>query len=385
MGALHSVAKRFAAARALRIVAFLFLALLGFGLVAGQCQTGAVRVGPTGPGVTDLTQFDFANQVAELEVQLTNAIVVAPGHFYMPEDFTPGGADEAGPLYSGQAVDTLGDYGTIRMVLALPPGQAYAIAGKNIPYAQRLFIDGKECAPVGLPGTSLESTIPHTTRYAEGFAPTGPTTEIIFHYAVFVHADGGALYPLELGLVRKIVRNEQLRAFREAAAAIALGCAMLFFVGLVLFFPKNRYMLWFALLCGCVALLNLLTGDKMLKLLFPALPWAVAIRMETLAACGIGALLVLYINSLFPGAIKRQLLWVFMGLYAACGIFICFFPTQVFTAFTPYMTAIWIICCIVALAALFVAALRKKLVSPLHKTERITLFLGLFCMPFLCF
>ncbi len=261
------------------------------------------------------------------------------------------------------------------MELRLPPSEVYAIASKNPSYAQRLFIDGKEYIAIGVPGNSVETVVPKTARFVEAFMPQGETTEIIFHYSNFVHADGGGLYPMDIGAVTSIVRNEQLTTIRTTAVAAALIAIMLFFFGLFLFFKRYKYLLWFSLLCGCIALRVI--GSDLLPLLLPDLSWYLQIRLSYIETCLMALFAALYIASLFPGAASR---WAVRGFTLFCGgcmLFISLAPTTVFTRYPVELSLAYMGFVAYLLLTVLWRSLRGALTSALSKPERRLLLLGL--------
>lgn len=205
----------------LSVTCYLLLAVLLCACINYLCAGNAVMIQAQDPGTTDLTEFDFSIANALVATESTQSIYIYSGAFYTSEDFAAGKVNTVGVIYD-RSEGAQGDYGTLRMELKLPPGHVYAIAAKNISYAQRLFIDGKEYKPIGTPANEAHQVIPQSRRFIEAFQPTGETTEFIFHYAAFVHADGGGLYPMRIGYVEHITRQEQLELFRSTAVAAAL-------------------------------------------------------------------------------------------------------------------------------------------------------------------
>lgn len=369
----NAISTRRSFAVAARMAAYLLAVMLVFGCIFVLCTLRVSTAPSPSSGVIDLTGIDFTEEIAT--VRNTNFLMY-PGAFYMPEDFAQGNVSQQGISY-GMGEAKLGEWGTLRVLLQLPPGEAYAIAGKNVSYAQRLFIDGKEHAAIGVPADSADKVTPKTTRFATGFQPEGDTTEIIIHYAAFVYADGGGLYSFVIGLVQNVVRYEQLKVFRITAVTVALVTAALFFFGLFLFFAKASYFLWFALVCLCVALHGLLTSDKYIMLLLPNLNWYLAIRLEFTMNCGMAIFSMLYINSLFPSVAHR---WVVRGLlafFASNLLLIYLVPPVVFSHYATLFVGTYagLVSCL--LLAVLRAALRKKLTSPLSGTEQILLLCAL--------
>ena len=358
----------------LSVTVYLLAAALVCVLVTRLCAIHFEVVNAQQPGLTDLTDFDFDSSIAQVATESTGSIYIYAGAFYTSEDFAAGNISVDGILYD-RTEGAQGDYGTLRMELRLPPGEVYAIAAKNPSYAQRLFIDGKEYSAIGIPGDSAETTVPKTARFVEAFLPQGDTTEIIFHYSNFVHADGGGLYPIDIGKVTSIVRNEQLSTIQTTAVIAGLTAIMLFFFGLFLFFERYKYLLWFSLLCGCIALRVI--GSGLLPILLPELSWALEIRLSYIGTCLMALFASLYIASLFPGAANK---WAMRGFAVFCGgcvLFICLASTTVFTRYPVELSLAYIGFVAYLLLTALWRALRGTLSFALSKPERRLLLLGL--------
>jgi signal transduction histidine kinase len=359
---------------AFSVTVYLLAAALVCSLVTQLCTVNYVIVNAQQPGLTDLTDFDFENNIAQIATEFTGSIYIYVGAFYTSEDFSAGNIFTEGVLYD-RTDGAQGDYGTLRMELKLPPGQVYAIAAKNPSYAQRLFIDGKEYTAIGIPGDTPETTVPKTARFVEAFMPQGEITEIILHYANFVHADGGGLYPVDVGYVDHIVRNEQLDTIRTMAVATILVTIMLFFFGLFLFFKIYKHLLWFSLVCGCIALRQVSPG--ILPLLLPELSWYLEIRLSYIDTCCMALFAALYIGSLFPSAVNK---WAVRGFLVFCGcciFFISLAPTTVFTRYPVELSLSYAGFVGYMLLMVLWRSLKGTLSSALSKPEQGLLLLGL--------
>lgn len=375
-GTVHSINqdKNHAFKGMLSVTVYLLAAVLVCVLVTRLCAVNVEAVTAEQPGLTDLTDFDFESGIAQVATESTQSITIYAGAFYTPSDFADGNITVEGVLYD-RTEGAQGDYGTLRMLLKLPSGEVYAIAAKNPSYAQRLFIDGKEYTAIGVPGDSAETTVPKTARFVEAFMPQGEVTEIIFHYSNFVHADGGGLYPIDIGTMTSIVRNEQLSTIQTTAVAAALAAIMLFFFGLFLFFKRYKYLLWFSLLCGCIALRVI--GSDLLPILLPELSWTLEIRLSYIETCLMALFASLYIASLFPGAANK---WAMRGFAVFCGgcvLFISIAPTTVFTRYPVALSLAYIGFVVYLLLTVLWRALRGRLSFALSKPERRLLLLGL--------
>lgn len=356
------------------ITVYLLAATLLCVFITRLCMVDFTVVKAQQPGLTDLTDFDFDSGIARVATESTESIYIYAEAFYTSEDFATGNIFTEGILYD-RTEGAQGDYGTLRMKLMLPSGQVYAIAAKSPSYAQRLFIDGREYPAIGVPGDSAVTTVPKTSRFVEAFTTQGETTEIILHYANFVHADGGGLYPVDVGHVGDIVRNELLDTIRTTAVAAALAAIMLFFFGLYLFFKRYKYLLWFSMVCGFIALR--VTGSSILPFLLPELSWFLKIRLSYIGNCCITLFAVMYIASLFPGAVNKWTMRGFMLFCCGCILFIGLAPTTVFTRYPVELSLTYIGFVAYMLLLVLWHSLRGTLTFALSRPERRLLLLGL--------
>lgn len=368
-----AIGKRKIIPTSIRVAAYLLAVTLIFSVISVLCSVDTTDVYPSEDGIVDLTGIDFDGETVSIT---SDAIHIYDLAFYTPEDFASGRVTQESVRVFGVG-PSLKDYGTIRILLKLPPG-VYAISAKNTSYAQRLFINGEEYEPIGVTGDSAESVVPKATRYTATFASQGGTTEIVLHYSNFVHSDAGGFYPIELSSAENIASNGQLKAIRITAVTAALVTAMLFFFGMFLFFGKSRYFLWFSLACGCIALRGLLIDDKAIMLLLPDLNWYLAIRLEYLTTCGTALFSVLYLNDLFPRAANKWVLRCFTVFCAANAAFVCLTPPLVFTRFVTATIWIYALFGVYLLTAILVSVLYIKRPAVLLASEQVLLLVGCF-------
>lgn len=358
---------------ALCTVIYLLTVILVFSAISILSTVNTVSIKSSDNGTINLTDIDFNEEIVTIK---PGAFFVYSGALYTSEDFASGNIYKEGIQYDPDGYP-IGDYGTVRFELKLSSDEVYAIAAMSASFAQRLFIDGKEYAPIGVTSESKSEMVPKSRRYMEFFQPVGDTTEIIIQYSNFVHSNGGGLFSIDLGLARNVAHMEQLQAFRIAAITIALLTAMLFFFGLFLFFQKSRYLLWFSLTCGFIALRGLLTGDKAMMLLLPELDWYLAIRLEYLANCGAAFFSALYLNALFPGVLNRHVMRGFMAFCISNVLFICLTLPIIFTRYVNIFVGGYATMGVYMLLAIIMSAFRKKHSLPLSTMEQALLLCGL--------
>lgn len=357
----------------LSVITYLLVVLLMYSSIAILCNVKKVQIHAGQDGVTELTRVDFSKESATISL---DAAVIYHGAFYMPKDFSLGSVTDQGVRAIGPAA-SLGDFGTIRYVLRLPANHEYTLSFISVAYAQRLFINGVEYAPIGRVGAHADAVVPAVSRYAETFRPEGNTTEIVLHYSNFVHPDSRGVQTLTIGSAGVMGRAEQARTFRTVIVTGTLLTAMLLFFGLYLFSPGSYYLLWFCLICGCIALRGLLIGDRLITLLFPHLSWYIDIRLKYLSGCGQVLFSALYLNDLFQGAVNKRIVRGFI-LYCLCNALLFFVaPPMLFTQLIWVILAIVILYFAYALLRIILAVTRQKDKVALSVSEQMLLLPGI--------
>lgn len=333
------------------ISAAAFLILILFILTALAVLTSRVgqEAPDTSPGYADLSGFDFSGELAKIP---NTGFLYYREAFYTPEDFRLGNVKTEPVVLNEGRVDP-GSYGTYRIIVELAAdGETYGLSSYSAMYSQRLFIDGKEYPSVGVPGETEETSVPMSKHYTVYFTPDTREIEIIVQFANFNHYDYGGIVPLYMG-------TQQMIAERDAAAQqrihILFGCTMtafLLFTGMFLFFRRRYAFLWFSLASLSIGIRILIVDEKTIMLLFPNLPWRFSIGLEYLALIALMLSFLLYINSVFPGALRKNVLrayGVFCALYA---VIVLLIPPVIYTRFV-----LWFELCSAAVGIYVLAAL----------------------------
>lgn len=261
-------------------------------------------------GVWDLRGFDFPNESA----RVVGAVEYIPNALLTPEEFDAR-ADEIQIGYPQNAAS----FSTSRIRILLPEG-SYLIAGRSIDYSDRVYINGKLMAEIGIPGETKQTSVPDTADLSFMDEPVDGVITIVQQTSNFVHREGGWHDDWRIGYT-EIVRA----SYRHDVTAIVMGCFLaLFLVHLALFFILRSYRanLYFSLFCLMWFLRTGVTGVKVFSTLLPWLSWYVKFRVEYLSLPVTGTLIILMLNELFPDILPK---WFRRAVYALSAIFIGIF------------------------------------------------------------
>ncbi|HYE83779.1 MAG TPA: ATP-binding protein [Clostridia bacterium] len=341
------------------IAAFLILILfvsLSFTLLTGRVRQ---EIPELLPGYADLSDFDFGKKLAYIP---HTSFLYYKDELYTPEDFRLGHVKkEPIVLKNTEKRFDPGNYGTYRIVLALPgDGETYGLSSYSAMYSQRMFINGKEYAVFGSPGKTAESTIPKTGHYTVYFTPGRDETELIIQFSNFNHADFGGIVPVYVGSQEKITERD---AVANQRIHIIAGCSLtvfLFFLGLFFFFRRRYAFLWFSLACLSIGLRALIVDEKVIMLLIPDLPWRISIGLEYLSLILLLFSFLLYTHNMFRGALYKAVLAVFGILCAAYAVTVLLTPPRSYTGFILWFQFGSVLFGIYVTAALVYNVVRKK-------------------------
>ena len=325
------------------------------------------------PGFCDLSGFDFSQKLAYI---LHTSFLYYPNALYTSKDFATGQVTQV-PVVLNNVGGRFnpGDYGTYRIVLELPKGQTYGISSYSAMYSQRLFINGTEYPSIGTPGETAEDTVPKTTHYTAYFTPETAETEIVIQFANFCHADYGGIVPIYVGAQDRITARD---AAVQQRVNLLTGCiftAFLFSIGMFVFFHRRYAFLWFALTCCMTGLRMLITEEKVIMLLIPALPWKLSISLEYITLIALMYFFMLYIHSMFPGALGRVSLWAFGAVCAVYAMVVLVAPPFIYTRYVRYFEAVAVLFGLYVVVALVYHAVFRKARC---QTEHHPIFVGIF-------
>lgn len=314
-------------------------------------------------GQINLSEVDLSSKLAEIK---TEGWEFYPEQFYGPDDFSEN-APAPGP-YTGEKKRF--DYGTYRLVVMLKPGKTYTMTGHSFNFSQRVYIDGKLADEIGVPGETLEETVPHTKTYTYTFTPLGETTELVFQAAGFQHREGAVNAAIRLGETAVVSRWQALEFIRTSILVGGLFTVFLYYLGMFIFFPKRRYFLFLALTGFMTAMRILLTGEKHMMEIFPDFNWFAAIRMEYICNILFTIFLLLYFVKLYPKLLHKAFTAAVIALIGIYGLLVLFCDTKTFSTILPWYTVVWVAASAVTLIKMALLLRRKDI-------HTVLIFLGL--------
>lgn len=273
-------------------------------------------------GVLDLSSWDFQR---DGPVPLNGEWLLHWKRLVQPPITTPGVPVRLPAVWNqyrirGQSLGATG-FGTLRMRVELPPGSDHlAVRVPEIGSAYRLYANQRLVTQAGQVGrTAQEERGEWRTGY--GRLEGGTSIELLLHTSNFHYRAGGAWRPLLLGT------RAQIEAIRRRAVAVELFMIGAFFIiglnHLTIFAGRRKFRatLYFGILCLLVVLQILFSGERLLALAFPGMPYRFMHTIQFATIFGAIPIFALFESHVFPEEFHRLALrailagsLIFLGL-----------------------------------------------------------------------
>ncbi|MBN1534824.1 MAG: hypothetical protein JXA20_19285 [Spirochaetes bacterium] len=310
--------------RTIRLVLFLLPTILILLLVS--CGGGG-RSGPAASrGRIDLSSFDFKNDIARLDGEwdfywerLLKARDLS-GESTPAEGGSPGGVRIHVPgqwndiAVNGKAVGANG-YATYRLRVRMPyDTDTYAFKLIDCGTAYRLFAGDRELAANGVVAKSAEEYRPEYRPLVAPFRldPAWRNDDfaefdIVVQVANYQHRLGGLWESIRLGTFRNIRGLRDSRLILEVFLMGVIAIMMLYHVGLFATMRENRSALYFALTALFMGIRVSLTGERVMSMFLPDIPWGILVTLEYALSFSLPAPIILFLDHLFGNFMKRKL------------------------------------------------------------------------------
>ncbi|GGG22281.1 hybrid sensor histidine kinase/response regulator [Paenibacillus abyssi] len=213
-----------------------------------------------------------------------------------------------------------------RLRIKLPDNnQVWGIKTTNIRMSNAIYANGELIGHSGMPERDRSSYMPHNTPYVAYFHNGDDQLELVVHAANFDYASGG-------GIVASIYLGDadSINRFREKAMAydfIMMASLMimgLYFLGFYAHLRRDIHLLFFSLFCFAMVCYSATHGEKILHLMFQAMPYGLFLRLQGISTLLIGLFLLLYFHfSLKPVSAPKAVKGLTIaGILLVCSMFL---------------------------------------------------------------
>jgi signal transduction histidine kinase/ActR/RegA family two-component response regulator len=222
-----------------------------------------------------------------------------------------------------------------------------------------LFVNGELIASNGEVATTRETMTPQYLPLTASYSSDGASMDVVLQVANFYHTEGGAWYPIEIGLEPQITKLRESHLSVDLFLCGAIFIMGIYYLSLYLYRRKEKSSLMFSLFCLLMAFRSLLTSELYLPSIFPGIGWNLLVQLDYLSFY-LGVLsFATFIHVLFPQLYFKNL---FNGFIAICILFsitVIVFPVNMFTQYIPIFRILTVIFGIYTTYILIMAVLRK--------------------------
>lgn len=222
-----------------------------------------------------------------------------------------------------------------------------------------LFVNGELISSNGVVAKTRDQMTPQYMPLTASYYADSDSLEVVLQVANFYHAEGGAWYPIEIGLEQQITKT------REGNLAINLFlCGGIFimgtyYLGLYSFRRKEKSSLLFSIFCLLMAFRSLLTGELYLLSIFPSIDWDLVVQLDYLSFY-LGVLFfAAFIHVLFPLLYSRYFLNGYIAICILFSLTVIVFPVNIFTQYIPIFRILTVIFAMYTSYILIVAVVQK--------------------------
>jgi signal transduction histidine kinase/CheY-like chemotaxis protein/HPt (histidine-containing phosphotransfer) domain-containing protein len=308
-------------------------ALLLIGLATASYAQQAAPLPAAWQGVLDLRRVDMSQQTIALSGEWK---------FYWQQLRTPNQPESAfeysqfpqlwsASQWQKEPIASQG-YATYALTVLLPPRSAGLMLNLPDQYtAYRLFVNGRELAHDGQPGTTPETTTPHWSNQLVALPSPADTLQLLLQIANFQHDKGGSTQSIRIGEEKRLSIEHITSQALDLLLAGCLFMGGLFFLGFFGLGRTERPMLYFSLFCLAYCYRILGTDLYVLHTLLPNLPWELTLRLEYISLYAAVGIFVVYTQALYPEDTNPYITKLMAGICFTCAGTALLLPPIFFT------------------------------------------------------
>lgn len=286
--------------------------------VTGCAKSGFTPTQETS-GILDLSAWDPAEHgIASLDGNWA----FYPNEFLPPEKlveedhdiFLPVPGTWDGKISSQSAAGTEQDsglqYGTYHLRVKLPAHDGIlALRIQSALSAYKLWVDERLVASVGVPGETVDSTVPLYTPRSALFSPEASEVSITIQISNFYHRVGGLYRPVRLGTDQQLLAYERRTSIKDmfvmASIMVMAGYHLIHFG----YRRQEVTSLYFAF--GCISLIiwYASNNEHLIGVLFPALDARTGLMLDYCSFFASVSFFALFTQAMFPAFYPKLLLY----------------------------------------------------------------------------
>ena len=177
-------------------------------------------------------------------------------------------------------------YATYRLQFSIPKGRpSTSLYIPLITASSKIWVNGVFILETGLVGTTKSKTLHRSFTKIIPLDSQETNFEVVIQVANFYHKKGGITTPILLGTTDQLFQKKSLQIMTDM---ISIGSfsfiGILFLVFYLLYWSKDQAVLYFSILCICMAYHTLNERYAPLAIVFSKLSWVFLVKLEYISS-----------------------------------------------------------------------------------------------------
>lgn len=231
-------------------------------------------------------------------------------------------------------------YATYRILFSVPKERPHISLYIPAIYASsNTWINGKLVSKIGHVGTSKDATLHRRFSQIIPLSTSETEFEVVIQVANFYHNKGGINKPIILGNSKHLQRIQSKKVIADMIFIGSLSFIGIFFLLFFLFYwNKDKAVLYFALMCICLAYMALSDRYAPFAEVFESVSWIFLTKVEYIFLFFAGTTASLFFNSVFSGFVHKMYPKVIVAIFCLLSLLAIILPAPHFTKFVaPFL------------------------------------------------
>nr|WP_297348648.1 response regulator [uncultured Glaciecola sp.] len=222
-----------------------------------------------------------------------------------------------------------------------------------------LFVNGDLIASNGVVARTREAMTPQYYPLNTSYYSDADTLKVVLQVANFHHREGGAWYPIEMGLEQQIIKIRESNLSMSLFLCGGIFIMGIYYLGLYLSRREEKSSLVFSIFCLLMAGRSMLTGELYLSSVFPNIGWSLMVQLDYLTFYLGVLVLAIFLQVLFPQLYSRSFLNFYIALCIGFSLTVIVLPVNMFTQYIPIFRLFTVILAIYASYILIMAVIKR--------------------------
>lgn len=229
-----------------------------------------------------------------------------------------------------------------------------------------VYINGTLSARSGVVANSMDKMIPNQLPTIILFLVKSPKTDIYIQVANFQQRNGGIIHPIYYGTPGVIENMHNRSLYVQLFVFASLFVIGIYHLGL--YITNKSIQNIFLGLFSLIVALRIVVINDMLLISFFYIPWSLNFRLSYLTVTISPILFCHFVNSVYPGKIKRFIILMTDSYFGFFSFFVCIAPLHIVSSSLIFIQ-LALVCISLYLLAILIKETGKNL-----KTKRIFYF-----------